>query len=300
LIVSFFAFSVVRLVPGDVILLKIGNSGTVTDAQRVELERELGLDKPFYEQYWVWLSHALRGDLGRSIWLNDDVSRLVLDKLPLTMELIFLAMVFGTAFGLVVGIISALRPDTALDYAMRSVAVLGLSIPSFWLALMVILLPAVLVGWTVPAGYKSFTADPIQNLKVLATPSLVLGFGLASSIARVSRSSILEVTRQDYIRTAFSKGLLERTVVVRHILKNAMLPVITIMGLQFGYLLSGSVVIEQLFVLPGFGRMTYLSVVQHDFPLLQGCILAIATVFLILNIAVDTAYAYIDPRLSRR
>jgi peptide/nickel transport system permease protein len=294
--VSLLVFSMVRLIPGDVAAVILADSqARPEDLARVRTM--LGLDKPIHEQYVVWLGRALQGDLGRSIFTGRPVLFELWQRLPVSLELAVLATLVATAIAIPAGIISAVRQDSPVDWLVRLLAILGLSIPGFWLGTLMIVLPSVWFGYVPPVGYTPVLRDPWRNLQQFIFPALALGAFLAGSLTRMTRSQMLEVLRQDYIRTARSKGLAERVVVTRHALKNAFIPVLTVMGVQFGTILGGTVITETIFNLPGIGTLTLSAVGQRDYPQLQANILFLATTYVIINLAVDILYAWLDPRI---
>jgi peptide/nickel transport system permease protein len=285
--VSILVFSMLQLIPGDPAMTMFHMSGGRLDLDMIR--QQLGLNAPIYVQYWRFLSGALRGDLGQAIFMHRPVSTLILDQLPYTLRLAALATVFYVASGLFFGILSALHVNSWIDNVLMAIAVSGLSIPDFWLSLMLILVIAVKLGLLPVLGPES--------LKVLILPAFVLGFRSSALISRMTRSGLLEVLGQDYIRTARAKGLAERAVVYRHALKNALIPVITMMGLQLGSLLGGTVVVETVFARQGLGQLAVVAILQRDYPLAQGTVLFVATMYVLLNLVVDLTYAYFDPRI---
>ena len=314
-ILTILVFLSVRFIPGDIIDVIAGNldwqAAGVID--REGLERMMGLDVPAYVQYGRWMgvlptpdwltgeSHfdgLLQGTLGESLmgggWPIEDR---ILERLPVTIELGVLAIIIGLVIALPVGIYSAIRQDTAADYVGRSIAIIGLATPNFWLALMVMIFPAIWWGWSPPMEWVSFTEDPLGNLGMFLIPSLILGTALAANEMRMTRTMMLEVLRQDYIRTAWSKGLNERVVVLRHALKNALIPVVTMIGLQLPILVGGAVIMENIFNLPGLGRLMVNSLNERDYPVVSGLNLLFATVVVAANLMIDLIYPYLDPRV---
>ena len=265
---------------------------------RVALEQMLGLDQPVYVQYGRWLGDILlHGSLGRSLMGDWAVEEKILGRLPVTIELGVLSIVIGLLIALPAGIYSAIRQDTAVDYAGRSIAVLGLATPNFWLALMVMIYPAIWWGWSPPMRLIKFSEDPLGNLGMFLIPSLILGTYLAAATMRMTRTMMLEVLRQDYIRTAWSKGLKERVVVVRHAVKNVLIPVVTLIGMQLPILVGGAVIIENIFNLPGLGRLMLVALNDRDFPVVAGINLVFATAVMGINLMIDLLYAFLDPRV---
>ena len=298
-IVSGMVFLLMRLVPGDIIdamAIEMGpEAGGSLD--RAAIERRLGLDVPIHIQYVRWIGQILQGNLGTSLRGDEPVVEQILPRLPVTLELGVMAIVIGLLIALPVGIYSAIRQDTAADYLGRSVAIIGLATPNFWLGIMVMIYPPIWWGWSPPMEYIPFTEDPLGNLGMLIIPSLILGTAGAASTMRMTRTMMLEVLRQDYIRTAWSKGLNERVVVMRHALKNALIPVATLVGFQLPILIGGSVIIEQIFVLPGIGRLLVSALSQREYHLVSAINLMLATAVIVVNLMVDLTYAYLDPRV---
>ena len=297
-ILSVLVFLSVRFIPGDVIDAMQGRLAGLGRVDRVALEQMLGLDQPVYVQYGRWLGDILlHGSLGRSLMGDWAVEEKILGRLPVTIELGVLSIVIGLLIALPAGIYSAIRQDTAVDYAGRSIAVLGLATPNFWLALMVMIYPAIWWGWSPPMRLIKFSEDPLGNLGMFLFPSLILGTYLAGATMRMTRTMMLEVLRQDYIRTAWSKGLKERVVVVRHAVKNVLIPVVTLIGMQLPILVGGAVIIENIFNLPGLGRLMLVALNDRDFPVVAGINLVFATAVMGINLMIDLLYAYLDPRV---
>jgi peptide/nickel transport system permease protein len=303
-IVTLIVFLSVHIIPGSVVDLiymeraSVTASGTDQEAGRAQLEHTLGLDAPLHIQYIRWAEGIiLRGDLGNSLRNQQPVTDQVLGRFPVTLELTFLSLVVALIIALPIGVYSAIRQDTVGDYIARSFAILCIAAPSFWIGTMVIIYPAVLWGWSPPMSYVPFTRAPLENLQMLIIPAVVLGMVLSGVTMRMTRTMMLEVLRQDYIRTAWSKGLRERTVVIRHALKNAMIPVITVVGLQIPMLMGGAVIIEQIFNLPGIGRLMLDSLFGRDYTMVSAINLLVALIMLVANIVVDLTYAWLDPRV---
>ena len=297
-ILSILIFLSVRFIPGDVIDVMQGRLGGLGQVDRAALEQMLGLDQPVYVQYGRWLGDILlHGSLGRSLMGDWSVEEKILARLPVTIELGVLSIVIGLLIALPVGIYSAIRQDTAVDYAGRSIAILGLATPNFWLALMVMIYPAIWWGWSPPMRLITFSEDPLGNLGMFLIPSLILGTYLAAATMRMTRTMMLEVLRQDYIRTAWSKGLKERVVVVRHAVKNVLIPVVTMVGLQLPILVGGAVIIENIFNLPGLGRLMLVALNDRDFPVVAGINLVFGTAVMGINLVIDLVYAVLDPRV---
>ena len=302
LVLSILVFLSVRFIPGDVIDAMVGDmqylAGTI---DREALERMLGLDQPVYVQYGRWMGGILlRGTLGKSLLGNWSVEERILARLPVTIELGVLAIVIGLVIALPVGIYSAIRQYTAADYVGRSVAVVGLATPNFWLGIMVMIYPAIWWGWSPPLQLVPFTKDPLGNLWGFLIPSLILGTASAAATMRMTRTMMLEVLRQDYIRTAWSKGLREKVVVMRHAIKNALMPVATLIGLQLPILVGGSVIMESIFNLPGLGRLMLVALNNRDYPVVSGVNLFFAAAVVMINLMIDLFYAYLDPRVRYR
>ena len=297
-ILSILVFLSVRFIPGDVIDVMQGRLGGLGRVDRAALEQMLGLDQPVYVQYGRWLGDILlHGSLGRSLMGDWSVEEKIIGRLPVTIELGVLSIVIGLLIALPVGIYSAIRQDTAVDYAGRSIAILGLATPNFWLALMVMIYPAVWWGWSPPMRLITFSEDPLGNLGMFLIPSVILGTYLAAATMRMTRTMMLEVLRQDYIRTAWSKGLKERVVVVRHAVKNVLIPVVTMVGLQLPILVGGAVIIENIFNLPGLGRLMLVALNDRDFPVVAGINLVFGTAVMGINLMIDLVYAVLDPRV---
>jgi peptide/nickel transport system permease protein len=296
-LMSIVVFRLVHWLPGDALLVKLGEAGRIPPDKLAEARAEMGIDRPLTEQYLTWLGGILRGDFGTSLIWDESVGQRILDGLPITLELAILASAVALLVAIPVGVLSALKQDTPIDYVARVLAILGLAVPNFWLATMLLLYLTLWFGWTPPLRYTPFWEDPWTNIQTFALPSLVLGFTLGASLTRMTRSTVLEVLRNDYIRTARSKGLRDRIVIGRHVLKNAMIPVITIFGLQFTALLGGSVIMESLFSLPGVGGITLQAVQQRDYTQIQGNALFFGAIALLINVIVDVSYAWFDPRI---
>jgi peptide/nickel transport system permease protein len=293
--VSIVAFSMVRLIPGDTVTVMLGMHH---DEQRAAALRErYGLDRPLATQYVIWLGQVLRGDLGHSFYTGRPVGATIVDRLPVTLQLAGIALGFAVVVGIPLGIASAVRQNRPVDYGASFLGLVGISIPGFWLGTILILFVSLWLGWLPSGGFVGITVDPVLNLRHMIMPGLALGTAVAAVIMRMTRSSMLEVIRQDYVRTARAKGQVERIVIMRHALRNALIPVITVVGLQAGYLLGGSVVIEEVFALPGVGRLVFQSINSRDYLLLQGVVLFIATAFVLINLVVDLLYGLLDPRI---
>lgn len=298
-LVSVIVFVMMRLMPGDVVTRMVeGHAYAPTlDALRTEL----GLDRPAYVQYADWIGGiVLRGDFGSSYWTRQPIWDEFAARFPVTLELALLTILVSVVIGIIVGILSAVRQDTAVDYLGRIFAILALSVPYFGLAVVVVVVPAIYFKWTPVWTYVSFWTSPLENLKIVMVPAIVFGVTRAGPIMRIMRSALLDVLRQDYIRTAWSKGLGERTVVLRHALKNALIPVITVIGLQTPLYLGGSVIMESIFRLPGVGSFFYEALTRLDYPVVQSVNLIVASLVVGLNLLIDLAYAFLDPRIRYR
>jgi peptide/nickel transport system permease protein len=295
-LVSVIVFTAVRMIPGDVCRIVLATPN-VPEEQCQAIRADLGLDKPPVQQYFTYMSGVLRGDFGTTLISKRDVWSEIRSRIPLTLELTLLATIFALVLALPIGVYSALKRDRAPDYLLRLLTIGWLSIPGFWLGTMLIVFPAKWWGYSPPVGYVDFWENPLKNLHQLYLPAIALGLALSASLARVTRSSMLEVLRQDYVRTARAKGLTERVTIVRHTLKNAMIPVITLFAIQFGTLLGGTVVLESIFSLPGLGTLTLSSVLIKDYPQVQGLVLFFAAILTLINLLVDISYGWFDPRI---
>ena len=296
--VSVLAFLFLRLVPGDAIAVRLGTSTVLTPQQMDELRAYLGLDRPLPLQYVGWLGALLKGDAGYSLRTGQPVVGEIASRLPVTMELALAAAVIALLIGLPLGILSALRPHTGLDFLARSLGLLGLSLPNFWLGTLIVLLLARYLRWMPnTGGYVGFTQDPGANLRFLLFPAVTLGVAMAAVVMRTTRSAMLDVLDADYVRTAHAKGLGASAVVGHHALRNSLIVIVTILGVQVGYLLSGAVVVEEIFSVPGLGRMLLTAINQRDYALVQGTVLVVAILFVATNTLVDVLYGWLDPRI---
>jgi len=298
--ISILVFLAIRLVPGDAIVAMLGTeAGMLTQTQRDALEAYFGLDKPPLEQYVSWLGNVVQGNLGFSVRHGAPVLDVILRRFPVTVELAILAMIIALAIGLPVGVLSAVRHNSVIDLAGRLFALIGLAMPNFLLGTLIIYVLSVYFSVLPNAGnYVGIADDPLRNLGQVLFPAMTLGFSFSASVMRTTRSAMLEVMGEDYIRTARSKGLREWRVVVRHALRNALIPVVTIAGVEMGYLLGGTVIVEEIFSLPGIGRLALNAILQRDYALVQGVTLFIALNFVLINLIVDVLYTLIDPRVS--
>jgi peptide/nickel transport system permease protein len=295
LIASLIVFSLPRLLPGDVVQLMLEEKAYGKDLD--DLRAKLGLDRPLPVQYAAWLGAVGRGDLGESLWTRQPVSAELARRLPVTVMLGLLALGVAVLIGVPVGVVAAARPDGLLDFVARSAAIFGLSVPAFVKAIVIILLPAIWWGWTPMIRFVEFSQDPVTHVLQFLLPGTILGIASAAAIMRLTRGMLLEVLRQDYVRTAWAKGMGERVIVLKHALKNAIIPVMTVLGLQVAQIAGGAVIIETIFSLPGMGQLLVESIIQRDYPVIQGINLLIVTVIVAINLAVDLAYAVVDPRI---
>jgi peptide/nickel transport system permease protein len=297
-LVTLLVFLLMRIRSGDVVIQMLEGYAYADTVEA--LRRELGLDKPLYAQYLTWIGGVLQGDLGRSLWTKESILLEFSRRFPVTLELTLLTIIISVTFGVGVGVLSAVRQETWIDYLGRIMAILALSMPVFWLAILVVVIPAIYWRWTPLWTYVPLSTDVMENLKILIFPAAVFGVSRAGPIMRITRSAMLEVQRQDYIRTAWSKGLPERSVIFKHAIKNALIPVVSIVGLQIHFYLGGSVIIESIFRLPGMGSFFVEALVRRDFPVVQSMNMIVATFGLLLNLIVDFSYAYLDPRIRYR
>src|SRR5256884_1382901 len=290
-------FLMLRLIPGTVVEQMIGADAVLSPGMVAQLRHFFGLDQPWWLQYSRWLGGLAQGDLGTSWRPGKPVVRLILERLPVTIELTLLAVGFALVLGIVAGVVSAARRDRAVDNVVRVGALPRLSVPALGQGTMLILFFTISPRWMPPVVWVDFFADPRRNLTIMLLPALCLGPASAANIARTTRACMLDVLRSEYIRTAAAKGLADRAVVLKHALKNALIPIVTVAGLQMGILLGGTVVVEEVFTLPGVGRLVLWSIYQRDYPLTQSTILFVAILFMAINLAVDVLYGYLDPRI---
>jgi peptide/nickel transport system permease protein len=295
LIATAIVFTLPRLIPGDAVQLMLAETSYARDID--ELRAKLGLDRPFHVQYVEWLGRAAHGDLGESLWTRRPVLSELAQRLPVTGELALYATVSALLIALPIGVVAAARQDSLADYLLRSLAILGLSVPNFWLATLLIVLPAIWWGWRPVAGFVEFRQDPLAHVAQILLPALILGIASAAALMRLTRGMLLEVLRQDYVRTAWAKGLPERAVVIKHGLRNAVIPVITLLGTQLPLILGGTVVIETIFGLPGVSRFLFDAINQRDYPVIQGVNLLVVCTVVLVNLVVDALYAVLDPRI---
>jgi len=290
-------FFMIRIIPGDIVDLMIGPELYVGAEYRAELRAKYGLDQPVYVQYSNWVGQIVQGNFGMSLRNNEPVLGTIFRRLPLTAELAVLSVVLSALVAVPLGVISAVKRNSATDFVVRLIAMVGLSMPNFWLAAMLLLVTGVVFHWQPGLLLVPPWVDPWSNLQQMAMPVIALSLALMAIVMRMTRSSLLEVLGQEYIQTARAKGLVTSAIMIRHALKNAFIPVVTVLGVQLGALLGGTVVIEVIFGLPGVGRLVIDAISARDYPMLQGTVLFIATIFALVNLLVDVAYAYLDPRI---
>jgi peptide/nickel transport system permease protein len=295
LIASLIVFTLPRLIPGDVVAMMMEEKAYAKDLE--EMRAKLGLNRPIYVQYFEWLGRAMRGDLGESLWTRRPVLQEIGRRLPITLELALLATIIALLVAIPIGVVSAARQDTVRDYLARSTAILGLSVPNFWLATLIIVLPALWWGWRPVTGYVEFAANPLGHLTQMIIPALILGIAAAAALMRLTRGMLLEVLRQDYVRTAWAKGLRERVIILKHGLRNAIIPVVTLLGTQLPQIIGGTVIIETIFGLPGMSRFLFDAINQRDYPVIQGVNLVVVSAIVMINLGVDMLYAVLDPRI---
>jgi peptide/nickel transport system permease protein len=292
---SIVAFFLIRLVPGDTVTALLG--ANYNQEQAAALRADYGLDKPLITQYLIWVKNLLKGDFGHSFFTNQAVSSSIMERLPVTFELMIMSFIYCLLIAIPLGAVASLKKNSLLDYLATIFGLLGVSIPNFWLATILILVFSLHMGWFPSGGFVSFFADPIANLRYMFLPSIALGASVGAVVMRMTRSSMLEILKQDYIEMARAKGVSQKILIISHALKNALIPVITVLGIQMGYLLGGSVIIEQIFSLPGIGRLALQAITNRDYILMQGSILFVAAGFVIINLLVDLIYALINPQI---
>lgn len=296
-LVSIFVFMLQKLLPGDPVLVLAGED---RDPEVLAYLREqYRLNDPLIVQYGVWLGNVLQGDLGMSLRTQQPVLKLITDKLPVTIQLAVMAMIFAFLIGIPAGILSAVKKGTLTDYIANIIALSGLSIPNFWLGLMLILLVSVNLGWLPASGYEPLWRDPVRSLQTMIMPAFVLGTALAATLMRHTRSAMLGVLQSDYVRTARAKGLREKIVVMKHAFRNAVLPIVTLSALLFGELLAGAVLTEQIFTIPGFGKLIVDAVFNRDYAVVQGVVLCTAVGFILMNLIADVLYVLLNPRMRQ-
>lgn len=298
--VTLLIFLVMRILPGDVAFVILSEGGQTSPEDVRKVREALGLERPLYVQYLAWLGDVARGDLGRSFWRNEPIATLILDRGSVTVQIAVMAVAFSWLIGLPVGLLAATKQDSVLDLVARGTTILGLAVPSFWLGTLIVLLLMVGFEWFPPLRYAYPWDDLWSNLQQTTLPAVVLGLFLAAYAARMTRSAALEVIREDYVRTARAKGLRERSVLFRHVLKNALLPVVTLSGVQFGALLSTSVVVEKVFNVPGLGRALVEAIAERDYMVIQNLALTYAASFTVINLGIDLLCGWLDPRIRYR
>jgi len=303
-LVTIIVFGVVRIIPGDVVELMVsqmGEEAPMAEELDVEAIRErLGLNVPIHIQYGRWMRALFQGDMGSSLWTGRAVTTSLSERIPVSFELGFFSLVIGILVAIPIGTYSAVRQDTAGDYLGRSVAILALALPNFWVATMIIVFPSIWFGWSPPVEFIPFVKNPVGNLGQFILPACIMGMHMSGGTMRMTRTMMLEVLRQDYIRTAWSKGLRERVIIVRHALKNALIPVVTQIGMRVPILIAGGIIMEQIFCLPGVGNLLIQAIYSRDYPIISGVNLMIASFILIVNLLVDLTYGYLDPRIHYR
>jgi peptide/nickel transport system permease protein len=299
--VAVLIFLLMRVVPGDIVELRFVGESAFAQKENLDIERKrLGLDQPLWMQFATWMTGIARGDLGVSMWTGAPIMEEIRLRFALSLQLAIMATVIAIALAIPLGVVAALKQDTWVDYAVRIFSIAGLATPSFWLGIVFILVLLIAFKWLPPMVYTPFWRDPLQNLAQLIWPALAVGYRYSAVATRMTRSAMLEVLREDYIRTARAKGLWQKLILSRHALKNAMLPVLTVIALEFAFLMGGLVVTEQVFNLNGLGMLFVESVAHRDYTLTQALVLLVASVFIFVNFAVDLMYAWIDPRIKFR
>ena len=294
--ISILIFAVMKMIPGDVISGILGIEAT--PELRAQLAAKYGLDRPYVVQYLDWMGGVLRGDFGESIRTSAPILPEIMSRLRVTGELTILAAIISWIIAIPLGILAAVKRNSWVDRFVRVFSLLGVSVPGFALSILLILVLSLCFDYFSPLGYVSFFEDPLKNLEIMILPALVLGVTISGSVMRMTRSSVLEVLRQDFIKTVRAKGASERVAIFKHALRNALIPIITLIGMQIGSLLGGAVIVEQIFSLPGLGQLTLTGINQRDYPVVQGCVLVIAFIYVMVNLITDILYAYIDPRIS--
>lgn len=297
ILVSLIVFFCQRLIPGDVIDLMLSQNDLATDLDRAIIEAALGLDQPIYIQYFSLMGDVIQGDLGRSLWQNTPVTQQLAETMPITFELGFLALIVALTVAIPIGIYSAVRQDTAGDYIARSFSLLMLAIPGFWLGTLVMVFPSVWWRWSPELEYVPFFENPLQNLSLMIVPAILLGLSMSAVTMRMTRTMMLEVMRQDYVRTARAKGLSEVAVILGHALRNGLIPVVTLIGLQVPLLIGGAVIMERIFVVPGMGLLLLEAIAQRDYPVVSGVFVVVGFGVLLINLAVDLSYGWLDPKV---
>lgn len=297
---SLIVFVSMRLIPGDVIDLMLAQNDIATSQDRARIEAALGLDQPVLVQYGKWMAGVMQGDLGRSLWQNTPVTEQLANTLPITFELGLLALIVALTVAIPVGIYSAMRQDSPGDYIARSFSLLMLAVPGFWLGTLVMVFPSVWWRWSPPLEFTPFFDNPIANLNHMIVPAILLGLSMSAVTMRMTRTMMLEVLRQDYVRTARAKGLSENMMVARHALRNGLIPVVTLIGLQVPLLIGGAVILEQIFVVPGMGLLLLEAVFQRDYPVIFGIFLVVGVGVLLINLLIDLSYGLLDPKVRHQ
>ena len=297
--ISIIIFLMVRLMPGDIIDVLFAGDVTASEEIKQQAREDLGISGSYPEQYWSWASGVVQGDFGDSFRNAEPVSDVLWRAIPITLELMILALLIAVVIGIPLGVISAVRRDSASDYASRVAGLIGISIPSFWLATLLLLFTSRVFGWVPPLTYTSFFDDPLTNLSQFALPAISISVFTLAIVMRMVRATMLEVLSQDYVRTARAKGVKHRLVVYRHALRNALIPVVTIVGFEIGILMGGAAIVEIIFGLPGVGYILLQAIFNRDYPLVQGATLLIAVIFVVANTLVDVVYGWLDPRISQ-
>ena len=297
--ISIIIFLMVRLMPGDIIDVLFAGDVTASEEIKQQAREDLGISGSYPEQYWRWASGVVQGDFGDSFRNAEPVSDVLWRAIPITLELMILALLIAVVLGIPLGVISAVRRDSASDYASRVAGLIGISIPSFWLATLLLLFTSRVFGWVPPLTYTSFFDDPLTNLSQFALPAISISVFTLAIVMRMVRATMLEVLSQDYVRTARAKGVKHRLVVYRHALRNALIPVVTIVGFEIGILMGGAAIVEIIFGLPGVGYILLQAIFNRDYPLVQGATLLIAVIFVVANTLVDVVYGWLDPRISQ-
>ncbi|WP_102345104.1 ABC transporter permease [Bacillus sp. Marseille-P3661] len=293
--ISILAFFLVRVVPGDTVTAMLGSN--YNEEQAAILRAQLGLDQPVIVQYGIWIGNVITGDFGYSNFTNQPVLTAIIQRLPVTLELTVLSVLFAVVLAIPLGILAAVRRGSGIDYSSSFIGILGISVPNFWFGTLMILLFSLGLGWVPSGGFVPLSEGLIENLKTMVLPSIAMGTTVAAVAMRMTRSSMLEVIGQEYIKMARAKGVSKGALIWKHALKNALIPVVTVLGIQTGYLLGGSVVIEQIYSLPGIGQLALQAITNRDYALLQGTILFIAGAFVVINLLVDIIYGLLDPKI---
>lgn len=297
-IVTIIVFTLVRLVPGDVVDIIIGTQNYLSEEQIQKMYEDFGLDKPLFTQYFIWIKSVLSGNLGISLRSGEDVADMLLQRLPVTLELALLSIIFSIILGIPLGIVSATKKNTSADNTIKVLGLIGLSSPAFWIGTIFIVLASTYFENFSIFGYVPFLQNPLKNIQIFLLPSFTLGLMIAAQILRITRTSMIETLSQDYVKVALSKGLKKNEVIFKHAFRNALIPVITFTGIQLGFLFGGSIVIENMFALPGIGRLLLQAVNQRDYPVIQGIILFIVVLIIVLNLLIDFIYTLVDPRVN--